>query len=166
MAFSSSRPRRMVSKIWGYLMLGAVLVVLAGVVSDLWQGQVGRVLTPSAAPQHASFDLCRGRSGGTCVVDGDTIHFQGTTIRIADIDTPEVGRPQCPSEKALGDRATLRMIELLNQGPIEIGDYPRDQDRYGRKLRIIRRNGHSLGEILVVEGLARRWDGARHSWCG
>jgi hypothetical protein len=27
------------------------------------------------------------------------------------------------------------------------------------------RNGRSLGAMLVDEGLARRWDGARHPWC-
>jgi endonuclease YncB( thermonuclease family) len=37
---------------------------------------------------------------------------------------------------------------------------------YGRKLRILVRNGRSLGDTLVAEGLARRWDGARRSWCG
>jgi endonuclease YncB( thermonuclease family) len=42
----------------------------------------------------------------------------------------------------------------------------RDADRYGRKLRVVTRNGRSLGDILVAEGLARRWDGRRRSWCG
>jgi hypothetical protein len=31
---------------------------------------------------------------------------------------------------------------------------------------LVRRDGRSLGERLVAEGLARRWDGARRSWCG
>jgi micrococcal nuclease len=42
----------------------------------------------------------------------------------------------------------------------------RDEDRYGRKLRTIERDGRSLGDVLVAEGLARPWDGARRSWCG
>jgi endonuclease YncB( thermonuclease family) len=37
---------------------------------------------------------------------------------------------------------------------------------YGRKLRVISRNGRSVADALVAEGLARRWDGARRSWCG
>lgn len=174
MANTGLRQQQFLSKLWGYMMLAVVVWLLAMVVSDLWQGQVDRVLTHGSVPNraapnevsHAAFELCRGRSGGTCVVDGDTIHFEGVIIRIADIDTPEVGRPQCAFEKELGDRATLRMIDLLNAGPIEIADYARDEDRYGRKLRIVRRDGQSLGEVLVAEGLARRWDGARHSWCG
>lgn len=157
--------RRTLSKMWGYLMLVAVLAVLTSVVTDLWQVQRELVLPANPVAQKVSFDLCRGRAGGTCVVDGDTIHYQGTTIRIADIDTPETRSAQCAYEKALGNQATLRLVELLNRGPIEIGDYARDEDRYGRKLRIIMRDGKSLGEMLVAEGLARRWDGARHSWC-
>ena len=42
----------------------------------------------------------------------------------------------------------------------------RDTDRYGRKLRVVERDGVSLGETLVAEGLARRWEGRRRPWCG
>jgi endonuclease YncB( thermonuclease family) len=41
----------------------------------------------------------------------------------------------------------------------------RHEDRYGCKVRIIERDGRSLGSVLVAEKLARRWDGARRSWC-
>lgn len=102
----------------------------------------------------------------TCVVDGDTFWLKGTKIRVADIDTPEVSQPRCPAEKALGDRATDRFIELLNEGPFEIARVgSRDKDRYGRALRIVLRNGHSLGDQLVQEGLARTWTGRREPWC-
>jgi endonuclease YncB( thermonuclease family) len=115
----------------------------------------------------AHFVNCAGQSKSFCVVDGDTIRFEGEKIRIADIDTPEVFSPKCASEAELGREATRRMQALLNDGPVSlvrIGS--RDQDRYGRKLRIVQRDGQSLGDILVAEGLARRWDGARRSWCG
>ena len=39
-------------------------------------------------------------------------------------------------------------------------------DQYGRKLRIMARNGSSIDGILIEEGLAPRWDCARRSWCG
>lgn len=102
----------------------------------------------------------------TCVVDGDTFWLHGQKIRIADIDTPEVSQPQCAAEKALGNRATDRLIYLLNQGPFEMtptGD--RDEDQYGRKLRVVVRAGRSLGDQLVSEGLARTWTGRREPWC-
>ena len=101
-----------------------------------------------------------------CVVDGDTIWIGGDKIRIADIDTPEISEPKCRSELALGNKATARLIELINAGPFELKGWPgRDKDRYGRKLRILTRDGRSLGDILVSEGLARTWSGRREPWC-
>lgn len=111
------------------------------------------------------FALC-GKRRITCVVDGDTLWIGGVKYRIADIDTPEVRSPKCPSEKYLGVKATFRLIELLNAGPFElrtIGN--REYDRYGRALRVITRNGHSLGDQLVSEGLAHTWGGHREPWC-
>jgi micrococcal nuclease len=124
------------------------------------------VLHPSTTG-FSAFSLCGGRGQSNCVVDGDTIWYGGVKIRLADIDTPEVFSPKCASEAALGRRATERLRELLNAGPFEVvPGGSRDVDRYGRKLRILERHGRSLGDILIAEGLARRWDGARRSWCG
>ena len=111
--------------------------------------------------------LCAGAPRTNCVIDGDTIRYGGIKIRLADIDAPEVFSPKCPSEAARGHRATERLLELINAGPFDlVRAGARDEDRYGRKLRVIERAGHSLGATLVAEGLARPWDGARRSWCG
>ena len=120
---------------------------------------------PSAAG--SQFTLCSRTNHAQCVVDGDTIHYAGLKIRLEDIDAPETYQYKCESELALGKRATNRLLELINSGPFELVNRGgRDEDRYGRKLRTIERGGRSLGDILVAEGLARRWDGARRSWCG
>ncbi len=100
------------------------------------------------------------------VIDGDTFDHGGMRVRIADIDTPEV-QGRCPDETRLAARATQRMRALLAAGPFELhppGD-GRDEDRYGRKLRIVTRGGRSLGDVLVAEGLARTWTGRREGWC-
>lgn len=125
---------------------------------------------PDAAPaQSARFNLCSGPHRMTCVVDGDTIWYQGAKIRLADINAPETGEPACPREAELGARATGRLTALLNAGPFELapnGDGTgRDRDRYGRLLRVVTRDGASLGEELVREGLAERWKGYRGTWC-
>jgi micrococcal nuclease len=99
------------------------------------------------------------------VVDGDTFWLDGLKYRIADIDTPEIAQAQCAAEKALGDRATRRLADLLNAGPFTLRPADRDEDRYGRKLRVVYRDGASLGDSLVAEGLAHRWDGGKHPWC-
>lgn len=112
-----------------------------------------------------SFPLCSSGHRSTCVVDGDTFWLEGTKYRIADIDTPEVSNFGCPAEKALGDRATARLAALLNAGPFALEPAERDEDRYGRKLRIVTRDGASLGAQLVSEGLAHRWGGPQREWC-
>jgi micrococcal nuclease len=117
--------------------------------------------------QKGEFTLCKRSTQQTCVVDGDTIRYGGLKIRLADIDAPEVSEPKCPSEAALGKQATERLLEVINEGPFEIVHRTGpDEDRYGRKLRVIERDGKSVGDTLISEGLARRWDGARRSWCG
>jgi micrococcal nuclease len=98
------------------------------------------------------------------VIDGDTFWYGGEKIRVADIDTPEV-RGRCAEETELAGRATRRLDALLNAGPFELQRIGRDEDRYGRKLRIVTRGGRSLGDQLVAEGLARTWSGRREPWC-
>jgi micrococcal nuclease len=113
----------------------------------------------------ATFALCSAGPRNTCVVDGDTFWLDGEKVRIADINAPETHGAQCPSEASRGDAATRRLIVLLNAGPIALEASGRDRDRYGRLLRTVTRSGHSLGQQLVTEGLAERWQGRRSSWC-
>lgn len=133
---------------------------------DLLRGQEDA--PPAYAPESGA-----GRNAGAAilnaaavrVIDGDTFRYGGDTIRIADIDTPETHPPRCAHEAELGARATQRLAALLAAGPFELQRYERDTDRYGRKLRIVVRDGQSLGGILVAEGLAREWSGRRQPWC-
>lgn len=112
------------------------------------------------------FNICFSPVRITCVVDGDTIWLRGQKIRIADINTPEISSPKCASEEALGHRAKDRLKEMLNAGSFQVvRSGSRDKDRYGRLLRVIMRDGESLGMKLVSEGLAHVWDGRRHPWC-
>jgi endonuclease YncB( thermonuclease family) len=146
------------------------LAAVVGVAGALWFAAAPH---PSAVGGNGllvmnggAFALCVRARQQNCVIDGDTIRYGGTKIRLEDIDAPEVFSPKCASEAALGRRATRRLLELINAGPFELvrtGD--RDLDRYGRQLRTITRHGHSVGDTLIAEGLARRWDGARRSWC-
>ena len=120
----------------------------------------------AAAEVRASFGLCHTGGGTNCVVDGDTIWVAGQNVRIADIDAPETHDFRCPEEKALGDRATQRLHQLVNGGAVSlrpIGD--RDADGYGRKLRLVLVDGRSVGDTLVGEGLARYYEGGKRPWC-
>ena len=112
------------------------------------------------------FKVCTGPVPRTCVVDGDTIWLEGEKIRIADIDTPEIGEAKCQSEHDRGILAPDRLAGLLNEGKFDvIPGGGRNEDQYGRKLRVLTRDGLSLGNVLVSEGLARTWSGQREPWC-
>ena len=101
------------------------------------------------------------------MVDGDTIRYGGVKIKLLGIDAPEIQDYKCQSELALGQRAKLRLLELINAGSFEIVKSGwRDEDIYGRKLRDIERNGQSIGDMLIAEGLASTWEGQHHDWCG
>ncbi len=144
--------------------------ILIGVMAG-WLLPMHRETAPVAAESRPAttlhFDLCRHGDGADCVVDGDTFHMAGDKIRIADIDTPETHPPRCTAEAALGEQATLRLQELLNAGSFALAPIDRDRDRYGRRLRIVERDGRSIGEILIAEGLARPYAGGhRAGWCG
>lgn len=115
--------------------------------------------------ESASFSLCHSGGGTNCVVDGDTIWYQGDKIRIADIDAPETHPPGCAREAELGTAATNKLQSLLNVGAFSIERIDRDTDRYGRQLRILTRGGESIGGMLVDDGLARWYEGGRRPWC-
>jgi endonuclease YncB( thermonuclease family) len=151
-------------------MLIMAIGVGGGVVFGLRETGLASWLLDTPAPVLASiparsFAACAGSARVTCVVDGDTFWLNGEKIRIADINTPEVGSPSCPEEAALGRQASRRLVELLSAGPFSLAAADRDEDQYGRKLRIVERDGRSVGKILVAEGLAHEWRGRRESWC-
>lgn len=145
----------------------ACVVTFGGVVGwDRLTAPTSAVASSASSRIVRSFSICSGSDRYTCVVDGDTIWLDGEKIRIADIDTPEVGEPQCESELALGRKATSRLRQLLSDRAFELqGWQGRDEDKYGRKLRVLIRDGRSIGDVLVSEGLARTWSGRREPWC-
>lgn len=145
------------------VLLGAAA---AGLAATGWEATIGPPSAEAAnpaAPVH--FGLCHRGGGTNCVVDGDSFWMHGERVRVADIDAPETHPPRCAEERRLGDAATRRLQALLNQGPVTLAVEGRDTDRYGRKLRVVMRDGQSLGEQLVEEGLARPWEGRRRPWC-
>lgn len=160
----AARTRR--SRLRNWLICAWLWLTAAALGTAYGAGWLGaRTASLAPAGTRASFSVCFTGGGYNCVVDGDTIWLEGTKIRIADIDAPETHEPRCASERALGDRATARLLQLLNGGVITLSRINRDEDRYGRKLRIVRVEGVSVGDTLVAEGLARWYAGGRRPWC-
>ena len=65
-------------------------------------GGVAALAASASDTAYAAFGICKSGGGTNCVVDGDTIWYRGSKIRIADIDTPETHRPRCAAEAARG----------------------------------------------------------------
>ncbi len=156
------------------LVFTSTLLWLQNGAADGWSGVAESAverggdapLAPASTDQlRARFTLCHSGGGRNCVVDGDTFWFGGEKIRIADIDTPETHPARCAAEAARGEAATLRLYALLNAGAFSLESIDRDTDSYGRQLRIVTRDGTSIGEALVSEGLARWYGGGRQAWC-
>lgn len=100
------------------------------------------------------------------VIDGDTIDYNDQRYRLVGFDTPETYRHKCAYELALGNAATDRVRNLLTGGGrIDLAILP-GLDRYGRGLARLYVDDRNLADILVSEGLARRYDGGRREgWC-
>jgi endonuclease YncB( thermonuclease family) len=100
------------------------------------------------------------------VVDGDTVRAGGQVYRLVGFDTPESGdRAQCPSERILAARATVRLRELL-AGKVELKRVPcschpgtegTPQCNYSRLCAKLSIDGRDVGELLIAEGLAHRY---------
>jgi micrococcal nuclease len=129
-------------------------------------------LVPStaSAQSYSNLEMCGNRPNTahkTCVVDGDTLWLDGENIRLKDFDTPEPQTQICGGgrEVALAIRASSRLLDLLNHNDWTIERFGLDSTRSKRRLATIRINGRDVGDILISEGLARRWPDGDEFWC-
>lgn len=102
------------------------------------------------------------------IIDGDTIELSGETVRILNIDAPELHHAGCDAEKRLAVLAKKRVKDLIGDGSsvtLVRGDGKRMKDRHGRTLARVLVNGADIGDTLITDGLARPWEGKRRSWC-
>lgn len=124
-----------------------------------------------AGPTSATgLEMCGNRpntANKTCVVDGDTLWLNGENIRLKDFDTPEPQTQICggAAEVALAHRASARLLDLLNGNEWTIERFGYDSTSSRRTLATIRINGRDVGDILIAEGLARRWPHGGEFWC-
>jgi endonuclease YncB( thermonuclease family) len=118
-----------------------------------------------ASEMRAQFRMCGSGQRHTCVVDGDTIWLEGINMRLQAYDTPEPYNDICggAQEVALAKRASARLLELLNANSFSVETS--GTDRYDRTLATIRIDGTDVGDILISEGLARRWPDGPEFWC-
>ena len=99
------------------------------------------------------------------VIDGDTIrvYHSRPDVRLVGFNAPETRRAQCEAERALGDKATRRVRELVRAGQLEfdfvacacvLGTEGTPVCNYGRRCGMLKAQGRDVGDVLVSEGLA------------
>lgn len=93
------------------------------------------------------------------IIDGDTIVVRGEHIRVLGINAPELGKAKCRAETIRGLQARGRLAELLGGERVTVtrGEGRDRFDRYRRTLATVSVDGRDVGEVLMSEGLARRW---------
>jgi hypothetical protein len=102
------------------------------------------------------------------VIDGDTVRLRGQTFRLVGFDTPETGRQaRCAYERERGNAATARLQSLIRTAanaelyPVQCscrpGTHGTSKCNYGRSCGTLRVDGREVGDILISEGLARRF---------
>lgn len=142
------------------------LLIVAGALLDpKLFGPIGPLAAP---PERVStaFVACDRGGEPACVVDGDTLMLGDRTVRIMGIDAPDLATPRCEIERDLARRSADRLMVLLNQGPFDmVAHRLQRHDRNGREMMQLRRDGRSIGERLIDEGLAHRYTGFKRSWC-
>ncbi|WP_228242330.1 thermonuclease family protein [Porphyrobacter sp. GA68] len=156
---AKGRPGRLTSA-WRWLALATLLALGA-----LW---LVRLLLPVDRREVPAFiwqPCADAPSRDRCVVDGDTIRLDGETVRIAGLDAPELAG-RCEAERIAARAARDALIGWLSEGGFTSAPEPGGNDRYGRPLRILSRNGVSVADALVSRGVARPYAGeARLDWC-
>jgi endonuclease YncB( thermonuclease family) len=101
------------------------------------------------------------------IIDGDTFALGSERVRLENIDAPETRGSRCEAELVAGLKAKERLASLLRSGPLTIRRM--GEDRYRRTLVRVLVGGRDVGEVLMAEGLALRWQPgaeAKVAWPG
>lgn len=105
------------------------------------------------------------------VIDGDTVKMRVAiwldqellvSVRLADVDAPELFRPKCDAERRLAQEAKAFVEAFLGNGEASLLDIQRGKYA-GRVVARIETNRGDLGAALVAAGLGSK--GAKRRWC-
>jgi endonuclease YncB( thermonuclease family) len=147
-----------------------VAAVALAALTALWgSGVLGGRQEPRPAQATTSrgliFDLCSAGGVRNCVQSGDSFYLGGKTVRIADIEAPQLYGAACPKEANLGRASALKLQQILNSGELELTKVSQNLDEYGLLLRSVSVNGKSVGQAMVGARLAREIGDTTRSWC-
>jgi len=86
----------------------------------------------------------------TKVVDGDTLDINGIRIRLALVDTPEIGQPGYERAKHF-----VQSLCLGKNGGLDVDSGQRRGDSHGREVGVVYCDGVNVNDKLMVNKMAR-----------
>ena len=86
----------------------------------------------------------------TKVVDGDTLDINGIRIRLALVDTPEMGQPGYDRAKHF-----VNSICLGKKGELDVDSGQRRGDRHGREVGVVYCDGINVNDKLMANKMAK-----------
>jgi len=100
-------------------------------------------------------------AGGARIVDGDSLHLDGRSIRLEGIDAPELAQTcgRDGREESCGREARRALIELI--GDDEVVCRLSGTDKYRRTLARCTAGGRDLNARMVSGGMAVSYGGYR-----
>ena len=128
--------------------------------------------TPAASA--SSLETVEGRLQR--VVDGDTVRVTAliwvdqtvdVSVRLDGVDAPEIFRPKCDGEKALGLAARDFAEKFFREGTVRLRQVRKGKFAGRVIARVERSDGADLGAALIAAGLATPYHGKgpRTDWC-
>ena len=100
------------------------------------------------------------------MASGDSFWFRQGRLVLADVVAPATENAKCQQEREKGFAAKVRLRDLLNAGRFELSELKgQNVSATSPTMRVVTRDGRSLGAMLVAEGLAQPRFGKRQSWC-
>ena len=107
------------------------------------------------------------------IIDGDTVRVRAAiwidqelmvNVRLDGLDAPEIFRPKCAAEKALGEAAKAFLETRLADRQVSL--YGVRRGKYAGRViaRIETAPGADIGAALIGKGLAA--PGRKGAWCG
>jgi endonuclease YncB( thermonuclease family) len=156
---SNYRERELFFGIAGILIFAAAIaaaVVALGVVTVFRDD-------PAADARAMQFTQCYNAQGPNCVLDGDTIYVDNMRIEIAGLDAPSIADAKCDREHDRGIEAATDLAQILNSGPVSVGDAFSDS-LTGRTVHKVEVKGRDVALKMIGDNVAHAPNGAL-GWC-
>lgn len=131
-----------------------VSVVLAAILADSYRPSTSPTSNPNATPPPGNTPQCEGTAACftdtvAYIVDGDTLDVGTTRIRLALVNSPEVGQPGYSEAKTFtAQTCPVGSLALVDEDDGQTGG------SYGRMVALVYCGGVNLNAALLASGNA------------